>query len=1223
MLGRKIARFVIDEAHCFSAWGQDFRVDYLYIGEFIRELQQEKQLEEPIPVSCFTATAKPQVVADIKDYFRNKLGLDLHLFQAGTSRANLHYSVMERDSDDAKYAEVRNLLESRPCPSIVYVSRTRRAGSIAEKLSKDGFRARAYHGKMEKEERVANQNAFLQGEIDVMVATSAFGMGVDKEDVGQVIHYDISDSLENYVQEAGRAGRSENILADCHILFDEADLDKHFLLLNQTKLDVKEINQVWRAIRSLEARKGRGIHSSALEIARRAGWDDTVSDIEKRVKTAIAALEDAGFVRRGYNMPRVFANSILSPNAQAALEQISRSELLRDGDKMKAARIVKKLFSSKSKRLATEEDAESRVDYISDHLGIVREEVIRIIDILRKEKILADTKDLTAFIKRSARANRSLAVVEQYRELELFLANRVEEGAQVVNLKEWCETAENSGLSDVTPVRIRTLLNFWAVKNWIRKRPRLLSHNHIDIDLITGKTEWLQRIERRHHFAAAATTYLYDKMQRLRIKTEDEEVLVEFSIVELTDALATAGGLFGGPPDLAEMEDTLFFLSRIESIKIEGGFLVIYNRLTLERLQTNNLARYTNADYRKLADHYKNKVEQIHIVGAFARRMISDYNEALLFADDYFKLDHAAFLKKYFPGKNAQEDLARSMTSARFEKLFGALSAAQLRIIRDHEHPRILVAAGPGSGKTRVLVHKMASILLTEDVKQEQMLMLTFSRSAATEFKSRLLALIGNAAHRVEIRTFHSYAFDILGRSGSLEQTEHVLANALARLEAGEVEPSRITKAVLLVDEAQDMNAQELALVEALVQRNEDLRVLLVGDDDQNIFEFRKADVKHLRAFLESGAYKHELNYNYRSCPEIVAFSNAWAETLPGRLKEFPMVADSGQPGSVRIVEHSASHLAVPVVNEVQRLMRAGETLAVLTFTNEEAGEVAALLTHRGVPARLIEQQKDFRLAHLRELRMFSNKVLQGDAPFILEDVWTDARNQLAIAFTHSDKLAQCLRVIDTFASVNSLRKYKSDWNTFLFESRWEDFAFEAGTPIVVSTMHKAKGREFDTVIVLLRNFREQDPTCRRLLYVAATRARRTLVIHYSGSFTHRFDLPGLTYQQEQTSYPEPTHLRLQLGHKEINLGYFAYVQARVAPLRPGDPLALLPDGLATTQGHRVVQYSKNNMMPRLAELQRNGYLPARAWVEYIVWWKDKEGTEYQVILPGLELHRQ
>lgn len=101
------------------------------------------------------------------------------------------------------------------------------------------------------------------------------------------------------------------------------------------------------------------------------------------------------------------------------------------------------------------------------------------------------------------------------------------------------------------------------------------------------------------------------------------------------------------------------------------------------------------------------------------------------------------------------------MTPQKYKQLFGQLSKRQMEIISDKDSRCIVVAAGPGSGKTRVLVHKLASLLLLEDVKHEQLLMLTFSRAAATEFKQRLMELIGNAAHFIEIKTFHSYCFDL------------------------------------------------------------------------------------------------------------------------------------------------------------------------------------------------------------------------------------------------------------------------------------------------------------------------------------------------------------------------------------------------------------------------------------------------------------------------------
>ena len=167
---RNVVRFVIDEAHCFSAWGQDFRVDYLYIGDFIRELQRSKERKEAIPVSCFTATAKQKVIRDIQEYFKDKLGLELELFASSAARENLRYAVLRQETEEEKYNTLRSLIEQRDCPAIVYVSRIRRTVELAQKLTSDGFPALPYNGKMDAKDKVANQEAFLRDAVQVMVA---------------------------------------------------------------------------------------------------------------------------------------------------------------------------------------------------------------------------------------------------------------------------------------------------------------------------------------------------------------------------------------------------------------------------------------------------------------------------------------------------------------------------------------------------------------------------------------------------------------------------------------------------------------------------------------------------------------------------------------------------------------------------------------------------------------------------------------------------------------------------------------------------------------------------------------------------------------------------------------------------------------------------------------------------------------------------------------------
>uniref|UniRef100_UPI0035931751 RecQ family ATP-dependent DNA helicase n=1 Tax=Aquiflexum sp. TaxID=1872584 RepID=UPI0035931751 len=850
LLGRKINRFVIDEAHCFSSWGQDFRIDYLYIADFIKALEKTKKLQDPIPISCFTATAKQKVIEDIRSYFREKLSLHLEIFRSTVSRTNLKFEVVERNKEEEKYVALRDLLEAKQCPSIIYVSRTRKAFLLAERLNKDGFQARAYHGKMDKSEKTENQNAFIAGEVDIMVATSAFGMGVDKKDVGLVVHFEISDSLENYVQEAGRAGRDENIEADCFVLFDEEDLSKHFILLNQTKLTLKEIQQVWKAIKEL-TRYRKHVSNSALEIARKAGWDDSIMDLETRVTTAIAALEDAGYLKRGQNMPKIFANSIQTKNAQEAINRIESSSLFSEKQKEKATRIIKKLFSSKSRQKNNDEEAEARIDYIADHLGMVKDDVIEIIQLLREEKILADAMDLKAFVRKSEKINRSLDIVDAFGLLENFLLPQLSLSAEVYNVKELNESAELEGLKDVTPMRIRSVINYWGIKNWVTKRFSKTSKNHVELKLNQPMEDLKEKFSKRHELSKFIIQYLYDRANKPEsdLPLFSGEMPVEFSVHELKDGFESSSDLFVKECTSAEVEDALYYLSRIESLKIEGGFLVLYNKLTIERTVEDNRTQYKQDDYQKLKSFYENKVQQIHIVGEYAKKMIADYQDALQFVEDYFQMNYPSFLNKYFKG-DRQSEISQNITPAKFKKLFGELSPAQLKIIKDKDSKHIVVAAGPGSGKTRILVHKLASLLLVEDVKQEQLLMLTFSRAAATEFKKRLMDLIGNAALYLDIKTFHSYCFDLLGKMGTLEKSGEIITQATALIRDNKAEIKEITKTVLVIDEAQDISAEEFALVEALMIQNEEMRVIAVGDDDQNIYEFRGSSSQYLERFI-------------------------------------------------------------------------------------------------------------------------------------------------------------------------------------------------------------------------------------------------------------------------------------------------------------------------------------------------------------------------------------
>lgn len=1214
LMSRTLVRIVIDEAHCFSAWGQDFRIEYMFIGEFIKHLQECKGLDTPIPVSCFTATAKPKVISDICDYFRDRLGITLKRFTTDVARTNLRYTVLFRTSDEDKYQTLRNLLDGTKCPAIVYVTRTKAAEKIAERLSKDGFDAKAFHGQMEVNTKVKAQDDFMSGKVRIIVATSAFGMGVDKSDVGLVVHYEISDSLENYIQEAGRAGRDVNSQAECYVLYNDDDLNKHFILLNQTKLTLSEINQVWSAVKKLTA-KHDCIHISALEIARKAGWEE-IRDVETKVKSAIAALETAGYLRRGMNSPRIFATSIVPRNMDEASERIERCPDFTEDDKLDARRIIKSLISERSRSRAGTAEAESRVDYLSDMLGIETRKVISIVERMRVAGILAKDDDMTAYLRLG-----QLRKFKYYIQLEKFLVETVIGECTKFSLKEINEKAIASGIARSSVKDIRTILFFWTIRHYIEKRP--VTDDYIQIAAKVSASDLEKQIAVRNSIASFIVYRFKDNN-----KEEDGEVKVGFSLAGLVGDYNDSA-LFPEKIDVGMAEEALLFLAKTGILNLEGGFMVLYNKLQIERLKDSK-CRYKKDDYHNLDDFYKQRIQQIHIIGKYANMMVSDKNRAMEYVHDYFVLDFKAFIKKYFDSKEAKR-IDRNISEKKYEELFGSLTGTQSDIINDSESRFIVVPAGPGSGKTYVLVRKLASLILLEDVKSEQLLMLTFSRAAAVEFKKRLRDLIGNAAEYVEIKTFHSYSFDILGRKGSVDDSGHIVADAVEGILRGRVERSRITKSILVIDEAQDLGVQEFELVKELIRLNDDMRVIAVGDDDQNIYEFRGSDSGNMKSLItDYGASVYEMMENFRSSEAVVSISNNYVKGMSNRLKSAPIICRRSDRGCVRLIHHASLDYEQAIVNEILSGAPGG-TVCVLTATNDDALVISALLNKSGRRARLIRSNDGFYLRDLAEFRFFLDTIREFDAACLDNDTWTKSAEMVVEHFRGSECLEMFRNCLEAFNEECPGRKYISDFENFLLESRLEDFSKSRSSEIIVSTIHKAKGCEYDNVYISLKGLGDITDRERRMIYVGMTRAKNNLSVHYSNVnlFLDK-SLQGLIIE-DNTVYGAPVEVLMQLSHRDVVLDIFKGCQDSLPGLLSGTGLFVSGDYLyAETGGRRVkVLRFSSAFRTQLSRMVSKGYLPVKAKVRFQVFWSYEEPTgetgsptrsEIMIVLPDLLL---
>ena len=894
------------------------------------------------------------------------------------------------------------------------------------------------------------------------------------------------------------------------------------------------------------------VNCSALEIARQAGWDDSVSDIETRVRTALAALEQSGYLVRGNNAPHVYATGITVKNMDEARERISASLLFGSDEIEKAVRIIKSLISQKHIAKAQDSEAESRIDYLADILGLSKRDVISVVERMRQEGILADSKDISAYLQDAGDSERkSQMLLERFAKLEQYILNHIPDESLRISYKQLNENAVNDGINTSKEKDIRTLLYFLTVKGYTRKKEDAVRNMEISRQADLEST--IRRFEKRLEISRFAVEWLY----KLAFDVEKKNVpdkAIQFSVVELLNRIKSSSqSLFGGLDDiqLEDVEEALLYLSKIGALKLEGGFLVLYNAMNIQRIKDNK-SRYKQDDYRMLNEFYRLKIQQVHIVGEYANLMVKNYHAALQYVQDYFQMDYRKFVTKYFKGDRTSE-IQRNLTPQKYNQLFGQLSKRQMEIISDKDSRCIVVAAGPGSGKTRVLVHKLASLLLLEDVKHEQLLMLTFSRAAATEFKQRLMELIGNAAHFVEIKTFHSYCFDLLGRIGNLEDSKNVVSKAAEMICQGEVEPNKIGKTVLVIDEAQDMGTEEHSLVKALITNNEEMRVIAVGDDDQNIYEFRGSDSGYMyRLAQESGSTFVEMTENYRSARQPVDFANGFLKTINKRIKSTPIISMRKEKGWVEVIRHHSTYMYQPLVENLLQHKDKG-TSCVLTQTNEEAVILIALLRKHGINSKLVQSMDGLRFWNMAEMRYFLRHIDKRiKTPLITEELWEEAKHATFSIYDRSLTLTYVKRCVEQFEQTNKT-KYFSDFKEFVFESSVEDFCDTSGTDVVVSTIHKAKGREFDDVYMLISDNYAKDAHLMRRYYVGITRAKNRLFIHTNGDcFNH---LSANLYLIDQQHYDMPEEIILQLSHKDVNLGFFKERKQEVLALRGGDSL--------------------------------------------------------------------
>lgn len=1218
---REIGGWVLDEAHCLSKWGHDFRPDYRYVGRYIKERARDAPIP---PILCLTATAKPDVVRDILGYFSESLDVELSTYDGGSSRDNLDFVVIQTTPAE-KFTRVFQVIETDlrdniPGGAIVYCATRANTEELAEFLRAKRIVAEYFHAGLPPETKKDVQKRFIGGEIRVIAATNAFGMGIDKPDVRLVIHSDIPSSLENYLQEAGRAGRDREP-ARCVLLYTREDVERQFGMSASTRLNRLEIQGILRALRRIDRKKRLGGEVVAttgeilLDEQEGAFERDDATD-DTRVRTAVSWLEEAKLLRRDENRVAIFPSSLRVTSLDEARERLKKFKIAQPyaGQLLK---IVAALFE------ADPDDGVS-TDELMGYSGLTSERVCKAMHDLEKIGVASNDMPLTAFVHAGVERS-SINRLETAMALESAMIAMLQELApelgsgesSMLHIRSLTQALIDDGMESALPERLRRILKSLSKDDHGEDigrgslSLRSLNRETIRVTLLRSWSALSKTAELRRKAAQAILMMLLSGLPQ---GTRGTDLLVETTFGELRASLTNDLLLKAEIRDFDRLlEHALLWLHEQEVIRINKGLVVFRSAMTI-RLDERG-GSFLKADFEPLRQHYSEQTVQIHVMAEYAERGLAAQADAARLVMDYFALSSAQFVDKWLPDR--AKELRRQTLPETWRSVVESLkNPIQQRIVADdREQTNVLVLAGPGSGKTRVLVHRIAYLVRVRRENARGILALTYNRHAAVEIRQRLTALIGDDARRVTVLTCHAMAMRLTGhcftgkRAELNEDTFREIIRQAAALVRGEgLSPDeadhqreRLLEGYrwIFVDEYQDIEAEQYELIGALAglrrdDEQERLSLFAVGDDDQNIYSFAGASVEFIRRFeIDYAAKPAYLTDNYRSTANIISAANQIIEPAHNRMKEnHPIRIDrrrsSAPPGgqlskwdpvatgSVQVlsVGNGYEQQSIGVMTELQRLAALipgwnWADAAVIGRNWESLSPVRNYCEMQGIPVQSAADDLG-NLWRYREIQTLVEELRAADIKLI-----DAAALRKLLSDRGSGPNWTALREgIEDYGLDSGEQEQPLD-HFFEWLVDWCRSVHHRQTGLLLLSAHRAKGLEFEHVAVIdgdwVRPSRGEDPDApRRLYYVAMTRAKQSLLLARMDHQMHLLDgiesTPGLRFRQSER--PESVPAALYRLHKraklsEVDLGFAGSfpvgneVHRSIGRLQSGDPLEL------------------------------------------------------------------
>ncbi len=770
-----------------------------------------------------------------------------------------------------------------------------------------------------------------------------------------------------------------------------------------------------------------------------------------------------------------------------------------------------------------------------------------------------------------------------------------------------------------------------------------LRHSSLDQYQIKLQRGWptIKEIVRRRQ--AVAQIVLTAIFQKIPAETKSSaDLLVEFSIEDLLEALNKDLEMAGALTDkLAAVERALNFLHEQKVITLQQGLAVFRQAMTIQIMPESKGRRYNKKDFEPLSHFYKERIFQIHVMNEYALMGLEKIGQALSFVLAYFSQDKSEFVKQYF--KDRKDILEQASSQQAWQRIVTDLrNQQQQQLVTRDEDENMLILAGPGSGKTRVVIHRCAYLMRVKQVPARSILVLCFNRNAATELKQRLFELVGPEARAVTIQTYHGLSLRLSGHAvtGTLQNRaetdkpfESMIQQAIDLLTGKQqglaTDQDELRERLLagyrfiLVDEYQDIDALQYQLISALAGRHTDeearLSILAVGDDDQNIYQFRGANIGFIRQFEEDyQARQFYLVENYRSSANIIQAANQLIQHNHDRMKQqHPIKVNQGREnlpaggrwekldplakGRVQVIScQNEIAQAQAVKQELSRIKQLETSLdwsqcAVLSKEWKLLNAVRSMLEADNIPLSLaLSKEQQLPPWRIRENLQLIEAIKSSPQTLSKASDWLDYLQQQSGEQPNIWQQQLILILQGWQTETDNIETDKQLLLEYLYEALSEQRKeSRLGQGVFLSTIHSVKGMEFHHVLILDGGWGTvASEENRRLYYVAMTRAKETLCLldrkDSHNPYLEEIAAANIFYRQMemediQSSAPDK-HYHI-LGLKDVDLSFAGRcpanhpIHAALSNTRTGDKVTLAWQGdklVVQKQGVTLAALSKS-----------------------------------------------